>query len=527
MKNFISSLTHKILFASLLLLAIAFGFVWFYIIPSYEQQLKNMRIEAAAQTVDVAFTMLDRIRQSPILSRMPESSVKNRALGFLQEVRYNRFQFANNIGYLWVHDLQAVMLMHPFQPSLVGQNLDEFRDAKQIRVFHDMNQLVQKRGAGIIHYNWPLPNGTIPVAKISYVRLYKPWGWVIGSGIYLDDIVQQTAIIRNELLIGMVLLFAVCTVLVMLLAGWINRPYMVMHRFAEQIWEQIDPKNALTHPEDDAGLAIEAMQQMLKEMEQAKDEAERANEVKSRFLAMTSHDLRTPLANIAGLTELMKNDYPPMSVKQQEYASLIATSSFNLLQLINDLLDLSKIEAGKFELDYESVNIGELIAEVVQLQMAAATFQSTTINIPPSEPLMPLIYADPLRIRQILTNLISNAIKFTQNGTVTVQTAIEPLPDNLTPCNDIVWPDGVTVNFLELIVSDTGIGMTAEQIERIFKPYAQASKDTSRQYGGTGLGLSIVAQLSGLMGGEATASSTLETGSRFVCRIQVGVYNEQ
>lgn len=528
MKAFFVSLTHKMLLANLLLVLITLGFVWLYVVPSYERQLEFDRIEATQQAVDVTVTMLDQIRMLGARRGIKESEVQERALTFLRGTRYNRFKAEQSIGYFWVHDLNTVMLMHPFKSSLEGSNLSEFRDADNVRVFYDMNQLVKDKGAGTVRYNWPLPNGVAPQAKISYVRLYEPWGWVIGSGIYLDDILQRTERLRVTLLTGSILVFSGLLILSALLAGRINKPYQALHRLSERIAGRISPEDNTAHNDTgDVDLAISTMQQMLKEMEQAKDEAERANATKSRFLAMTSHDLRTPLANIANLAELLKDGTPPPSEGQLEYIALIETSAHNLTQLINDLLDLNRIEAGKLELHYQKINLESLISDLLKLHQPAAAAQATTIACSCPGGLLPQVYCDPLRVRQILGNLLSNAIKFTHHGKVTLEISLTPLDSSMLPANEVTWPDDCTVQLLNLEVADTGIGMTQDQIDRIFTPYMQASSSTCQQYGGSGLGLSIVAKLCDLMGGEVAVTSVQGTGSRFRCTVQAAVDNRQ
>lgn len=528
MKAFFISLSQKMLFANLLLVLIALGFIWLYVVPSYEQQLEGDRIEATQQAVDVTITMLDQIRLLGAKRGIKESEVQKRALTFLRGTRYNRFKAEQSIGYFWVHDLDAVMLMHPYSPSLEGSNLSEFRDAENVRVFYDMNQLVKDKGAGAVRYNWPLPNGATPQAKISYVRLYEPWGWVIGSGIYLDDILQRTERLRFALMAGSILVFSGLLILSALLAGRISKPYQTLRQLSERIAGRISPEeNAAPYVTGDADLAISTMQLMLKEMEQAKDEAEQANATKSRFLAMTSHDLRTPLANIANLAELLKDGTPPPSEVQLEYIALIETSAHHLTQLINDLLDLNRIEAGKLELHYQKINLESLITDLLKLHQPAAAAQTTTIACSCPGGLLSQIYCDPLRIRQILGNLLSNAIKFTHHGKVTLEVSLTPLDSTMLLAKEVIWPDDCTVQLLHLEVADTGIGMTQEQIDRIFTPYMQASSSTCQQYGGSGLGLSIVARLCDLMGGEVTVTSSPGAGSRFQCTVQAAVDNSR
>lgn len=522
MKAFFVSLSQKMLFANLLLMLIALGFVWLYVVPSYERQLESNRIESTQQAVDVTITMLDQIREQGIKRGVKESEVKARALTFLRGTRYNRFKTEQSIGYFWVHDLNAVMLMHPYTASLEGSNLSEFRDADNVRVFYDMNQLVKNRGAGTVKYNWPLPNGSEPQAKISYVRLYEPWGWVIGSGIYLDDILQQTKRLRFTLLAGSILVFSGCLILSSLLAARINKPYQALRRLSERIAGRIShEEDSAPYKTSDADLAISTMQRMLKEMEQAKDEAERANATKSRFLAMTGHDLRAPLANIAGLADLMLEEPEALTGYQQESVGLIASTAHNLLGQISDLLDLSKIEAGKFELYYTVADIDQLCDEILRLSDRQAAQKGIELRYQPDRTAVPPLFCDPVRIRQIITNLTGNAIKFTSSGYVAVTVSCTeshngtgiPFP----------LPDGAITAELQIAVEDTGIGIPDEKLLRIFNAYEQVDRSTSFHFGGTGLGLAICSKLTQLMGGSIKVTSQPGKGSRFCVTLPVGM----
>ena len=335
---------------------------------------------------------------------------------------------------------------------------------------------------------------------------------------------EVTALVRRITIVVFLLTAILSAVLAMVVAVRFQRGLQVLKIGADRLGageleyripvlskdELGDLTKAFNHMGESLRSAREELHYRQHELEVLTDEAQSANRAKSQFLANMSHELRTPMNAIIGYSEMLTDEAEDLGLPQfVPDLKKIRTAGKQLLSLINDILDLSKIEAGKVELNDEEFDLREMIKDVVTISEPLVAKNSNTLEVNVTEGGM---YSDLTRIRQILFNLLSNACKFTQSGIVELTVSSEAASDG---------------DFMKFQVKDSGIGMTPGQVVKVFEAFTQADASTTRKYGGTGLGLAITKKFCEMMQGTIHVESELGVGTTFTVRLPKRAVKEQ
>jgi len=423
-------------------------------------------------------------------------------------------------GYLFIFDGKGNMLIHP-NDNIEGTN---FKHLKNPSTGHSIfDDLVNAYHSGVkrLVYKWDKPSdkGHYVYDKVAWVEYIPSLDWYIASSVYLDDFRAEARKVGNVLIESTTGVFSVSLILTMLFLRSILNPVLRLSKLSEEVAHGFYDVKADESREDELGTLARSFNKMVKttkdlienldrkvkertiELQEAKEKAEEATRMKSVFLANMSHEIRTPMNGIIGMVKLLQRT--DLTDRQKNYLNKIELSANTLLGIINDILDLSKIEAGKLKLEKRKFDLFNVIENVFNLMEVKAHEKGLELVVDYKPDVKRNVYGDSLRISQILMNLFSNAVKFTEKGEVGLR--VEKAGKNRYRFE--VW--------------DTGIGMSEEQIKKIFEPFVQGEDSTTRRYGGTGLGLAITKQLTEMMKGNIRVESKEGKGSRFIIEVEL------
>ncbi len=407
-------------------------------------------------------------------------------------------------GYTVIIDQGGTILAHPL-PERVGQQVTREADAEQLKsiVRHAiagrkdfLHLSFNKDGQELLAGYNVIPS---PITNESGKH------WVILAVTRLDNALFGLQEIKVILIVLTICLVGASLIATVYITRDLAQPLEKLRDYALKLQsyhvaERVPQDSNIREVEQLAealDLMVERLKASAEELESAWQEAQASNQLKNEFLATTSHELRTPLNAIIGCIRLVRDGCCDDREEELEFLARADEAAIHLLGIINDLLDIAKIEAGKLSIVLEPLDLQQILKEVINIQIAQIQQKGLQlIAIEEQKPI--LVLADPAKLKQVLLNVIGNAVKFTDSGSITIKPQIEPIPDN--------W-DSSSKQRVVVTVKDTGVGIDPAQQHKLFRPFVMVDGTTTRKYAGTGLGLAISRNLMELMGGSITLSS--------------------
>jgi PAS domain S-box-containing protein len=602
------AMVSRILVPVVLAMALFLLVMHFLFIPILRDYLLSARRETIESQATTVSSLLETYQQRVEEGELGLEDAQQRAMNHIRRLRYGPEQK----DYFWIQDTDAVMLMHPYRPDLVGSNMYAYEDPTGNPFMQEITSMAATQGYGFVDYVWQwMDNPTQQLAKVSYIRKFRPWNWVLGTGMYIQDLEHKVKAVRGQLFYVVGLLFIVLllisayivlvairaerrrwaseqlrAVLVSMLESTSDmvsmsdteRNIIYMNRAGRRMlgWPEEGKLEGLKivqcHPEETVRTLLETaipeaarsglwhgtlqlkgadgkiipvsqvvmshrnadgeilylstiardisrekeyeeelrrkngeLRESVLRTERLARKAEQASKTKSLFLANMSHELRTPLNAIIGCVDLLMET--ELSGDQQELARTIHTSGEVLFFTISDILDLSKIESGKITCDESAFSLRKLADECLEVVRSVVENKGLELRAEVDEEIPESLHGDHIHLRQTLLNLLNNAVKFTETGSVRL--CIGLTARSACGCH------------IRFEVHDTGIGLGDEERAIIFEPFRQTDHSLTRKYGGTGLGLAICREFVRMLGGELKVSSVKGQGSCFSFEIML------
>ncbi len=538
----------KVLLLNILLVVfvviIILGTLWIYDeYATFHKEAGRMRLEyiESQKTMikEEVNQIIDYVEYIRSHHKGTEEQIQSEVLGWINEFRYGEN------GYIFVNTFKGITLAH-YKKENIGKNRIDLTDSNGVRINEELINVSKNPDGGYVDYVGTIkPDTNEPASKIGYAQSIDDWQWSIGTGVYVDDIeviiAEKRTILQKEVrtqIQQITVVFSVVIALAILLAIFFSRKVkrestVFASFFKEAVAgnKQIDTSelsiqefkiigdraNSMLLAKDEVERArrhveeelrehrdhLEAkVQERTSELEGKTGELEQANirlkeldRLKSMFIASMSHELRTPLNSIIGFTGIILQGMSgEITGDQRKELTMVKNSANHLLTLINDVIDVSKIETDRVELFIEEFNLADLMQEVMESFKVAADEKDLKLSLKMPEKL--IIKSDERRTKQVIMNLVSNALKFTDRGEIEIKVKKED-------------------KRVEVSVTDTGIGIKKEDMEKLFKQFSRIYVEGRPITEGTGLGLYLSKKIVGLLGGQLKAESEFGKGSMF------------
>ncbi len=534
--------------------------VFFFILPSLEQQMYIEKKNNLQHSVEVVYSLISEQARLASENMLSDSEVKEKVKEMVQSLRYA------DRNYFWINNMEPRMIMHPFQPELNGQLISGIKDPNGKFMFIEMTEIAKRDGGGFVSYMWPKPEYDKPLAKISYVKSFEKWNWVIGTGIYVNDIEEELSELASK-----VILFLIFTIILTVFAGYIialkiSKPIKALSEAAVKVANGNTDIQVNINSDDETGKLSKSFNIMIENIKTsieglnkksleaklatdkilaAKGEVEKhqtqleelvsqrteklskvnrelsievkkrkevetevitalekekqVNELKTRFISTVSHEIRTPLTAIKSSAELLKRYAKGLNIKEKdEQLGRIVNSVDYLIVLLENVLMMSRTDSGKIIFSPQEVDLDELVKHTVDKIETADEKKHLFNYIFNGE--KKNIITDSKLLGITVTNLVNNAVKY-------------------SPDKSKIQVNVSLNQFLTIEVIDEGIGVPEEGKELLFEPFYRASN--AEKYKGSGLGLSIVKHSVELLNGTIAVESKIDEGSRFVVKIPI------